>query len=158
MTRTVYKSHERKRVSVTHSLPSRTKQSFAKDCDINNIIASWSKSGELNHVNLGTPQYGDFSNADDYLTARNNVSNALESFDLLPSEIRAQMGNDPAVLLDFIADPSNHEEAVQLGLLPPPAPPERPQRLNPPKPPEGATAPPPLPDDGLPPSPIEGGE
>ena len=41
-------------------------------------------------------------------------------FDNLPSDVRNRFNNNPAQLLDFVADPENKEEAIELGLLPKP--------------------------------------
>lgn len=133
---------------------SRTQQSFAKECDINNIMAKFRKGGELTHLAKHDPQYGDFTTELDYQTACNRVLDAQADFGALSAEIRKRMDNDPAKFLAFMADPENLEEARELGLVDP-APP-----LAEPDPgPKGAAAsggdPPPIPPK---PSPIEGGE
>lgn len=101
--------------------PSMAKQSFQDECDINQILKRWRKSGELTHLATVQPTYGDFTNATDYLTATLAVQQAQADFDSLSARIRARMQNDPGVLLDFIADPANEAEAIELGLLPKPA-------------------------------------
>lgn len=130
---------------------SRTKQSFKDECDINQIMAQWQRTGHLAHQTQHPPQYGDFSNAEDYMTACNSVKAAEAAFDALPAEIRDRMGNSPAFLLGFLADRSNDEEAMALGLRiapvePPPTPPAPPTEK------EGES--PQLPT----PSPIRGGD
>lgn len=103
----------------------RTKQSPKDECDINQIMARWTTGRELTHVNFNQGSYGDFSSVTDYVDARNQVQQADEAFLALPSHIRALMDNDPAVLLDFLADPENDADAVELGLKnAPPAPPK----------------------------------
>lgn len=77
-----------------------------------------------NIVNAHIPQpqrpalYGDFSTLpDDYMAAMQLISNASESFSSLPSAVRDRFGNDPAALLAFVADASNRDEAISLGLI-----------------------------------------
>ena len=129
----------------------RTKQSFKDECDINNIMGAWSRTGETHHVNERAPQWGDFSEITDYQTAANTVIEAKKAFASMPAATRARFQNDPNEVLSFLSDPENRAEAIELDLLDPdPAPSEDPA-------PEGAaasepTAPPPEP------TPIAGGE
>ena len=125
----------------------RTKQSFKDECDVNRIMQQWRKTGEMNHLNHFTPTYGDFTNAEDYLAATLKCKQAEADFGALSANIRNRMGNDPANLLSFMADPANLEEAVSLGLVQKPADP-------PPPPAAPAAAIPRTP----PASPVSGGE
>lgn len=97
--------------------PSRTKQSFAKACDINNIMKKYTRSGDFTHVATQMPQYGDFSNVDDYQTALNKIRAAQELFMELPAAVRSRVNNDPGQFLDFVSDVGNRDEMVQLGLI-----------------------------------------
>lgn len=99
--------------------PSRTQQHSKDDCDINRILAKFHKTGELNHLADHEPTYGDFSDAADYKTSCDRVLAAQADFAALSSRIRARMGHDPAALIAFMEDEANHEEARDLGLLPP---------------------------------------
>ncbi len=140
----------RERVAVKKhcSVPKMTKQSFKQECDINYIVNHWMKHGELLHTGSRVPpRYGDFSNATDYQTAVNQVSEAKRQFDLLPAKIRERFDNQPWKLLDFLADPANHDEGVDLGLFEPvPAGPEIPAT------PEGSGADPETEPTGPPPT------
>lgn len=98
---------------------SRTKQSFRDECDVNTIMGTWRKTGQVAHLAKNPPRYGDFTTADDYLSACNKVLDAQSAFGELPAEIRARMHNSPAELLRFLADPENVEEARKLGLVEP---------------------------------------
>lgn len=109
------------RVQLTCLDPSKTKQSFKDECDVNRIMAKWRKTGELNHLTEREPTYGDFTNATDYLAARQAVIDAQADFNSLSASIRDRMGNDPGVLLSFLADPANVEEGIALGLIEKPA-------------------------------------
>ena len=41
---------------------------------------------------------------------------ALESFDLLPPEIRERFNNDPRKFFEFVTDVNNQDEIIKMGL------------------------------------------
>jgi phage internal scaffolding protein len=94
--------------------PSRTKQSFRDECDINLVMK------RANGVDLSKattpPQFGDFASAPDFMEAQNVIVRAREHFESLPSAVRERFGNDPAKLLAFIGDKNNKDEVIRLGL------------------------------------------
>lgn len=96
--------------------PSRTKQSFKEECDINTILKRFNITGQLPVCPL-QPQYGDFSGVFDYQTALNAVIAAQDSFNALPATLRNRFANDPAAFVDFCSDESNREEMIRLGLV-----------------------------------------
>lgn len=121
---------------------SRTQQSFRDLTDINRIMSRWQTTGEIDHVNPGTPLYGDFSGAVDYQSSIHLIQAANDSFDALPSDLRARFENNPDNLISFIKNPENNQAAIDLDLLPgektrPPAPSETP----PPAPETGVESP-----------------
>lgn len=89
---------------------------MADACDINNIFKRFMKTGQIDHVSLRPPMYGDFTSTMSFQEQRNAVIEATQAFELLPHEVRTRFGNDPANLVDFMADDANIEEAKQLGL------------------------------------------
>jgi len=97
--------------------PGRTKQSFKKECDINQIMARYKKTGAITHYAKHSGQYMDCSEID-YKTALDQVNNAQAMFDDLPSSIRGKFENDPAQFLSFVQDPDNASEMQDLGLAP----------------------------------------
>lgn len=109
-----------KKVQKIFSLPSRTKQSFKDECDINKIMSRFKKimgAEYLNRFNAyASGQFGDFSMVSDYRTAIEQVSQARGVFEALPAKVRARFRNDPAQFLDFCQDPKNVDEMVSLGL------------------------------------------
>lgn len=114
------------RVQITTG-PGKAKQEFKDECDINRIMAGWRKTGVASHENYNPPNYGDYSNVQDYLDAQLLCKEADSRFKELTSDVRDRMGNDPATLLAFMADPANQDEAVALGLAEaPPKPPREP--------------------------------
>jgi phage internal scaffolding protein len=96
--------------------PSRTKQSFRDECDINNILRQFNVTGQL-PIDGVQPQYGDFSGITDYQSALNAVMSAQDSFLALPAKVRARFDNDPALFVDFASDEANRDELKALGLL-----------------------------------------
>jgi len=96
--------------------PSRTKQSFRDECDINHILRQFNVTGQL-PVGSVQPQYGDFSGITDYQSALNAVMAAQDSFLALPAKLRAKFDNDPAVFVDWASDEANKDEMKALGLL-----------------------------------------
>jgi len=95
---------------------SLTQQHFAEECDIGNIVDRINKSGVM-PPDMGSPRYGDFSNIPDYQSSLNAVNAANAAFAALPAEIRDRFKNDPTLLLEFIHDDKNYDEAVKLGLI-----------------------------------------
>ena len=96
--------------------PSRTKQSFRDECDINNILRKFNVTGQL-PVGSVQPQYGDFSGVTDYQSALNAVMAAQDSFLALPAKVRSRFANDPALFVEFASDEANKDEMRALGLI-----------------------------------------
>lgn len=132
---------QRTRHAIRMLQPSRAKQSFKDECDINVIMRHWNRTGHLLHKNEAQPRYGDFSTVDDFQAAQNIVIQANEAFLALPAAVRDRMHNSPAELLRFVADADNLEEAIELGLV------DKPEETPaPPAPPEPPVVVPPQPD------------
>jgi len=105
--------------------PSRTKQSFRDAADINSIVAKARKTGILGDpTSIGSRKavFGDFSSSGDFMAVQNRLVAVRNAFDELPSDVRLKFNNDPASLIDFMADSRNDAEAIKLGLKPKPAP------------------------------------
>lgn len=123
----------------------RTKQSFKAECDINNIMAKYQRTGLLEAVNQHQAQYGDVTGVD-FQSAMQTVALANQMFMDMPSSIRKRFANDPGEFLAFVNDENNRDEAIKLGLIPKPetepkapAAPEGPSNAPPAKP-EGSAA------------------
>lgn len=98
--------------------PTRTKQSHKDECDINNILARYKKTGVINFTNRHEPQYADVTGAD-YQEAQFIVARAKGLFAAMPAHLRARFDNEPGKFLAFVQDEKNREEAESLGLLKP---------------------------------------
>lgn len=107
---------KRRRVAITFTEPSLTKQEYSREADMNTIIKKYRLTGQLPPTkSFGT--YADVSNIGDYQSAVMKVQEAQEVFDSLPARIRSQFENNPAQLIDWVMDPKNKEDAITLGLL-----------------------------------------
>lgn len=95
---------------------SMTQQQFKAECDVNNILAKYKRTGMLSHIQKHQGNFGDFSSIEDYQTSLGKLMQAQQSFESLPSELRAKFENDPAQLISFLSDEKNNAEAVKLGL------------------------------------------
>lgn len=115
MTLEIRKPYTREAVQIDAGGESRTKQSFKKECDINQIMAKYQKTGAITHFNKHQQNYG-MADGQTFQEAMNLVCEAQEMFNDLPSSIRSRFGNDPAAFLDFVQDESNVDEMVKLGL------------------------------------------
>lgn len=96
---------------------SLTVQAAANECDINQIIEKFERTGLMTHVSDRVAKYGDFSEVVDYQTALNMVHRAEEMFMELPVKLRNRFENDPLKMVEFLQDPQNAQEAVELGLV-----------------------------------------
>lgn len=108
-----------------NSEPDLTQQQYADECDLNLIMDKYAAGLGTIPTRADIPLYGDFSNVPDFATARQIMTDAQSKFDSLPARVRDRFRNDPALLLQFLADSKNRSEAIELGLLPEAAPPPK---------------------------------
>ena len=102
------------RVVSPHGGKSLAAQEYKDESDINVILKRYA-SGD-NSVVRSSGVFADVSQLGDFQTQLEVVRRATEDFAALPAEVRSRFGNDPAVLVAFLADPSHDEEAIKLGL------------------------------------------
>jgi len=115
--RTAYQKH--KRYPIMFEQPTLTKQAFKDECDINNIMSKYQKTGMVEHLNQNNGEYGDFISYEDYHTSLNQILEAQETFNSIPSSIREKFNNNPAEFLEFAQNPDNHNQMVQFGMAHP---------------------------------------
>lgn len=102
---------------ITFTDPTLAQQHFKDECDVNTILRKYETTGLLTHVANGTPSYGDFSSVLEFQQAQNILIEAQDAFDALPASLRKRFDNDPVVMLEFIENPDNREEAEKLGFI-----------------------------------------
>lgn len=118
-------AYDRIRVQTDASGPSRTKQSMKAECDINNILRKYIKTGNISHFAKHAGYY-DYAPALDYQEALALVAKADDMFRELPATTRREFNNDPAQFLQFVKDERNLPRMRELGLAnpaPTPSPP-----------------------------------
>jgi phage internal scaffolding protein len=98
--------------------PSRAQKHMLKDTDINVIVGRFHKTGILPQ-GLQAPSYGDFEGIFDYADAVNAIARAGETFDQLPSKVRARFHNNPQEFVEFCSDEANLAEIEKMGLTAP---------------------------------------
>lgn len=106
---------------VKDNTPSKTRQSFKDECDINKIVERYRVTGMLTDPSIPktrNPFFGDFTQVTDYHQQAAQIASLNAEFEALPAKIRSRFQNDPGQMLDFLADEANTEEAVKLGLKP----------------------------------------
>ena len=95
---------------------SMTKQEHKAECDINNILKQYKQTGMIRHIASQGPIYADLPSDIDFQGSLNMVLDAQNAFSTLPSKVRERFANDPQRFLAFMADPSNADEIIKLGL------------------------------------------
>lgn len=129
--------------------PSVTRQEFAQECDVNEIMERFAATGVL--PNVGEPFYYDFTSLPPTMQdAMEVMRKAGDAFMTLNAKVRREFDNDAAQWADFASDPDNLDQMRAWGLAPP-APAPEPQ----PAPPAGVLTPQPSPGPAPSPSPSE---
>lgn len=113
-------------------IPTLTKQEFIAECDINNIIKEYSRTGVMRHISerAAQGQYMDLPDDLDFQNSLEIVRQAQESFGSLPASVRARFENNPAKWLDFMSDPANQEEMINMGFATDTRPPKEPETAS----------------------------
>jgi len=91
------------------------KQSMKAECDINNILAKFQKTGSLTHAKDYGGQYGEVESVT-FHDAMNIVKDTQNMFDALPSTLRNKFNHSPGQFLDFVQNPENLPEMHEMGL------------------------------------------
>lgn len=122
---TIYSRYKRPVVDgVKFEKPSMTQQHFKEQCDINRILDSYRVKARALGVSvselmpkLGSEQFADVSNLDDYLTAQNRISQVNQMFEALPAEVRRSFDDDPSNFVAALGDSNNYSKFADLGIL-----------------------------------------
>lgn len=97
-----------------------TQQQFKDDYDVGSILNRYKNTGVIPQVRKANPMYLDMTQMpQDYAEAMQRVDFAKEAFSNLPSRVRERFQNDPGEFVEFVANPKNQDELVELGLAEP---------------------------------------
>jgi len=118
--------HPHKRVTFDSGTELITKQEFKDECDINTILASYARTGNLTHVTSQQATFQDLPDALDFQEGLNMVLAAQEAFAGLPADIRDRYKNDPAIFLSALEEPSERPYLTEKGVFKSPPPPPEP--------------------------------
>ncbi|QCQ84826.1 internal scaffolding protein [Blackfly microvirus SF02] len=100
--------------------PSRTRQEFAEECDVNTIMKRYETTGTISHFNDGTPQYLDLTEVpQDLLGALEFLKEAEAAFMRLPAHVRREFDNSAPRFVEFAEDGANLDKLREWGLAPP---------------------------------------
>lgn len=132
--RRVLTRSERNRVAFRDETPSRTKQSFKDQCDVNVVVRKYATAQPEFFQNPRPEQFGDATGVVDLQEAINLIRDADEAFASLPSSVRKLAGNDRVNFLRMLADEEGVELLKDAGFLPAPE-----RRETPPETPDGET-------------------
>lgn len=103
---------------VRNAEPSLTQQSAAADCDLNVIMKRFgADKSPIPQIPTDPRFYGDFDDQFTLREAMDRVHQAEDMFFQLPADLRAQFDNDPALMWEFVMDPANADQAVEMGIL-----------------------------------------
>lgn len=122
-----YRKHAR--VQFVPEGPSRTRQEFAADADINTIMARYKKTGMLPQ-DQRQPVYVDNWDAPDLMTAMNVLNMAQDAFLRLPAKVRKEFDHDPVEFVKFAENPENIGKLREWGLADPEKAPDAPMRVE----------------------------
>lgn len=130
-----YRPHNK--VTLDFKQPSRTKQEFREDCDVNVIIRRFTRTGTLPQPTQ-TPRFVDAANLPDLQGAMHIMIEAEKAFMSLPAIVRKEFDNSPHKFVEFATKAENLDKLREWGLAPMPAPEPKPAKVeivNPPAPP-----------------------
>lgn len=108
----------RKKIMFTD--PSLTIESESEKTDINYLIERARVTGAWSSRNSKEPIYLDCVGLGDYQASLERIQTANNAFLALPARVRDRFANSPNKMVEFLLDPKNKAEAVELGLLKPP--------------------------------------
>ena len=104
-------------------------QSQLEDSDINVLVRRFGVTGQMPVIER-LPMQSDFVRPMDYHTALNAIIAADDAFMELPADLRSRFDHDAGKFVAFCSDEANRDELIKLGLVPKPADPAAPVRVE----------------------------
>lgn len=122
--------HRRVAVDLSSENP-KTEQHHRDHVSTQFIMNKAAKTGMMQHVRQEAPTYSELPPRMHYQDAMNLIAAARSTFESIPAITREKFDNDPAQFLDFINNPENREQMLEMGFtddhLPPPEPEPEPE-------------------------------
>lgn len=115
-----------------------TEQNHKAEVNINNIVSRHGMDliNKVAAMQLPNMHFDDVT-GNDFMEASLIIRKAEQSFSKMPSKIRKEFDNNPALFLDFVQNPDNKDKLVEMGLANAPKPAPAPVMVtisNPPSP------------------------
>lgn len=111
--------------------PSMTRQEFAEDADVNNIVKRYDAHMADPTRSIREPIYYDFTVMPETLMdAMTVLQDGEKAFMTLPASVRKEFDNNPAAFVDYASDPGNVDQMREWGLAKPLPEPEKPMRVE----------------------------
>lgn len=95
---------------------SLTEQQWKDHNNVSVLMQTYTQTKDPSIFQRTKAFYGDYTNIGDYESCLNQVIEAKESFDSLPSDLRAKFRNDPRKFYEFVTDPANQDKLQDIGL------------------------------------------
>lgn len=112
---TIIKPYGKKLKSTIDTGDGLTKQNHKDECDVNLILSKYQKTGVLQHRQQFEPQYDDATGYD-FQDAMNLVISSQNMFNELPSSMRKKFENNPVKFMNFVNNPENQDQMIEMGL------------------------------------------
>ncbi len=113
-----FRTHYSPQLRVTFATEgeSLTEQQFAEESQIINKIRKYDSQGFFDTINRNPAQYNDFTQVRDLADAIDQIEEARDAFQSIPSDVRKKFNNSPSEFFNFASQESNYNELVKLGL------------------------------------------
>ncbi len=92
------------------------KQSMREECDVNKIVEHFVKTGLIDHLAEGVPEFVDVSELGDYRSIIEQVRKVEMYFAGLPALVRTAFSNDASMFMDYLETDPSTEDLETLGL------------------------------------------
>lgn len=97
--------------------PGRTKQEFKNDCDVNQILQRFTRTGTVPGTFV-RPQFLDCTSVPDLQQSLHIMKDAENAFLRLPATVRKHFDNNALEFVNFALNPDNVEQLREWGIAP----------------------------------------
>lgn len=106
-------------VGVVFPIPSLTQQSEKDSTDINFIVKQYCECGVCPSCNVHQPLSEDMlaMSTQTFQEVMQQQAHLTNAFNELPANVRKKFDYNPLKMLEFVENPNNRDECVNLGLL-----------------------------------------